>query len=149
MTIQNNKEPQNLDSSIYEINDGTTSVTLLVLFWPIMLSPLPEPKNKLQGKQSKQTFTEHDLHIQPTDYQQNITQYTTIFSLNMLFYLEICHNIEVKYAVKKYLHGGLMVSIYRLLSVGPGMLRVWAVCEVCYSLCSAWLQWMSLPVGPD
>ncbi len=62
MTIQNNKKPQNLDSSIYEINDGTTSVTLLVLFWPIILSHLPEPKNNLQGKQSKQTFTEHDLH---------------------------------------------------------------------------------------
>lgn len=85
MTIQNNKEPQNLDSSIYEINDGTTSVTLLVLFWPIILSHLPERKNKLQGKQSKQTFTEHDLHIQPTDYQQNITQYTTIFSLIWYF----------------------------------------------------------------
>lgn len=119
------------------------------LIMPIILSPLPESENKLQGKQSKQTCTEHDLHKQPTDYQQNVTQYATIFSLNMLFYLEICHNIEVKYVVKRYLHGGLMEGIYRLLSVGPGILRVWAVCQVCCSLRSAWLQCMSLPVRPD
>ncbi len=42
-----------------------------------------------------------------------------------------------------------MVGIYRLLSAGPGILRAWAVCQVCCSLHSAWLQWMSLPVGPD